>query len=181
MEKETLELKHIVGYLPWGLKVRTGGKIIRNLVIQIKSLEEVNKSILLDTLIDGFGHKPILFPLSSLTKEIEVNGKLITPIVEMLKNCICQIYGKDQIDDYSDFTTYQEDENYAVIFYNDGDRYSFSVDFETQKDFTFYVNGSSLMIDKLELFEMLYQMYFAINIPEHLYIDASTLTENPYK
>ena len=74
-----LELKHIAPYLPYGLKFRNGKEfdvvtgIDNNTVISLfrghlanfTSIEEI---------------KPILRPLSDLTKEIEVDGKRFVPI-----------------------------------------------------------------------------------------------------
>ncbi len=74
-----LELKHIVGYLPYNLKVKSGNvNLIRTLNIEID--ENFRDIITLNNLITGIGHKPILRPLSDLTKEIEVNGEKFVPI-----------------------------------------------------------------------------------------------------
>ena len=69
-----LELKHLVGYLPYGLKViniemhENGFKSkhsIKKLVLIPSNLEIGLKDV------DGIKEKPILRPLSDLTKEIE--------------------------------------------------------------------------------------------------------------
>ena len=65
-----LELKHLAGYLPYGLRVKVDyysqheGRIFN-----------FSPTILLDFSRDEYIVKPILRPLSELTKEIEVNGK----------------------------------------------------------------------------------------------------------
>jgi len=70
-----LELKHLVGYLPYGLGIRY--KIIgkfsstRNEILEGRHLDNLN--------IYTFC-KPILRPLSDLTKEIEVDGEKFVPI-----------------------------------------------------------------------------------------------------
>jgi len=72
-----LELKHLAGYLPYGLKIQTSSK----------KYKETYTLLYLD--LFGFGFKegelffkrckPILHPLSDLTKEIEVNGIKFIP------------------------------------------------------------------------------------------------------
>lgn len=77
-----LELKHIVGYLPYGL---TGISTDENQGVetvngiswdQNKSIIELNTNI---DAIDIIGFKPILRPMSDITKEIEVKGKFFVP------------------------------------------------------------------------------------------------------
>jgi hypothetical protein len=65
-----LELKHIVGYLPYGLKMISQNDFVSPLIRELR--------------VDGFQfmietRKPILRPLSDLTKEIEIDGKKFTP------------------------------------------------------------------------------------------------------
>jgi hypothetical protein len=77
-----LEIKHLAGYLPYGLKVQY--KTIYGDALKIKDLEiyNVSYSLLMQD-------KPILHPLSDLTKEIEVNGEKFVPL-----NRILEIFGK---------------------------------------------------------------------------------------
>jgi hypothetical protein len=70
-----LELKHLAPYLPYGLKIKTNNQI-RTLSIGILTTTENS----LSNIIYGIGHKPILRPLSDLTKEVEVNGEKLVPI-----------------------------------------------------------------------------------------------------
>ena len=70
-----LELKHLAGYLPYGLKYKDipkGFDGIREL--DIKTFDWC--------LENG---KPILRPLSDLTKEIEVNGEKFVPYINLAK------------------------------------------------------------------------------------------------
>lgn len=75
---ETLELKHLAPYLPYGLK-----GIIKNKTVLLQNLNKYS----LETIpsIHGYTYcsfehfKPILRPLSDLTKEIEIDGKKIVP------------------------------------------------------------------------------------------------------
>lgn len=69
-----LELKHLAGYLPYGVKIETpyGVEILEALGEDWIFTEQKRAY--------HFIEKPILRPLSDLTKEIEVNGKKFVPI-----------------------------------------------------------------------------------------------------
>lgn len=77
-----LELKHLAGYLPYGLKVKWNDVSYYKMI----SLRSNESCQLVDRFTDGvYGVKlthvkPILHPLSDLTKEIEVNGEKFVPI-----------------------------------------------------------------------------------------------------
>ena len=65
-----MELKHIAPYLHYGLKVRLhNGEIVTFTVLKLSQF-----------LRGEIGIKPILRPLSDLTKEIEHNGERFVPI-----------------------------------------------------------------------------------------------------
>jgi len=68
---DKLELKHIVGYLPYGLKMISQNDFVSPV---IRKLSVDGFQFMIDT------RKPILRPLSDLTKEIEVNGEKFVPI-----------------------------------------------------------------------------------------------------
>ena len=81
-----LELKHIVPYLPYGLKGIVNGWVLlvsgidkpyTSSEVIIKFLNEKS-----DEPIKNFN--PILRPLSDLTKEIEVNGEKFVPMIKLL-------------------------------------------------------------------------------------------------
>lgn len=78
---EKLELKHIVGYLPYGLKMIHNYKKARHngekkLRLWVMELSFMNAQII----VRDEDRKLILRPLSDLTKEIEVNGEKFVPI-----------------------------------------------------------------------------------------------------
>ena len=87
-----LELKHLAGYLPYGLKVYRENKSIESdtffIVGASKTCVFLQNSGL--AVVDMERIKPILRPLSDLAKEIEVNGekinfpKMFFPIDEFL-------------------------------------------------------------------------------------------------
>jgi hypothetical protein len=67
-----LELKHLAGYLPYGLKYKCNGNIYYYEHCSTRDFDYENS-------------KPILRPLSDLTKEIEVNGEKFVPIIVLAK------------------------------------------------------------------------------------------------
>ena len=91
---EKLELKHITPYLPYKLKCQytdTFGEV------RIGTLNLIHKDKFgVDSCFDE-NLKPILHPLSDLTKEIEVNGKIIVPIEELNKEIGCGYNRTDDI------------------------------------------------------------------------------------
>lgn len=70
-----LELKHIVGYLPYDLRIKNS---TTEMPLTGAYLDELNDPLW------GFDdtYKPILRPLSDLTKEIEVNREKFVPSQE---------------------------------------------------------------------------------------------------
>ena len=77
-----LEIRHLTSYLPYGLNIKDvkHGSVFEALHFittpnQDFSLFKGN----FDQLINDKYLKPILFPLSSLTKEITINGKTFVP------------------------------------------------------------------------------------------------------
>jgi len=72
---DKLELKHLAPYLPYGLKVKIWGKIKTMTIFSSFDENEIGiSSVIVDSM------KPILHPLSDLTKEIEHNREKFVPI-----------------------------------------------------------------------------------------------------
>jgi len=89
-----LELKHLAAYLPYGLKIQgqTHG--------EIQEMTGLNSGVVMINhntkgWADFYDIKPILRPLSDLTKEIEINGEKFVPILELSK---CVDNGHNHID-----------------------------------------------------------------------------------
>lgn len=94
-----LELKHLAPYLPYQLKVQSVNHFE---TYEVEGLKQTSVQLLdmtYDT--DYFDLKPILRPLSDLTKEIDGLG---IPLFELLKM------------QYKEFTTAKMNENYAWKF-----------------------------------------------------------------
>ena len=76
-----LELKHLSPYLPYGLEAVIRLREDSSLPIDDECIVKITcfEVAYLDSEYDEF--RPILRPLSDLTKEIEVNGEKFTPIM----------------------------------------------------------------------------------------------------
>jgi len=107
---ERIELKQIVGYLPYGLKVLhtdfepMAGKFTSEAEVETMSNECITfKNSFYAPSDYYFGDleieiKPILRPLSDLTKEIEVNGEKMFPIEYL---CIQSVLNNFHSTDYT--------------------------------------------------------------------------------
>jgi hypothetical protein len=113
-----LELKDIVGYLPYKMLFEYKGNILRMDTIQRfgynvwaqqkyykskKNVKDINYSFLSKSNCSGYGFyikgiKPILHPMSDLTKPITVddynNGKDFVPLFELAKTAYKEVYDK---------------------------------------------------------------------------------------
>ena len=79
---EKLELKHLAPYLPYGLKYWSKEHKAESILDCYKpeSFDNIMKTISMEAILRHPDiYKPILRPLSDLTKEIEVNGIKFTP------------------------------------------------------------------------------------------------------
>jgi len=93
---EKLELKHIIGYFPYVLKGISKEENLGFEIVKGYSIYGKNDTICLTTNVDDIDlelFKPILRPLSDLTKEIEVNGEKFVPI-EVLNNMLFTKHSK---------------------------------------------------------------------------------------
>lgn len=77
-----LELKHLAPYLPYRLKIRCGE--ISHPILNCADTNEFE--IAIKEVFINSTYKPILRPLSDLTKEIEVNGEKFVPLDWFDKN-----------------------------------------------------------------------------------------------
>jgi hypothetical protein len=79
-----LEIKHIIPYLPYHLRIQIGN-IKEGYDLEMSLEDEMDSnSICLRDVIEN-NHKPILYPLEYLTKEIEVNGEKFVPYEKIKK------------------------------------------------------------------------------------------------
>ena len=166
-----LELKHWSAYLPYGLNTKYdlhdvvgGGHIFRD-----KLLTTDNIQFVLDYC------KPILRPLSDLTKEIEVGGKRFVPIVELAKI-------ENGWDDSCSILRYYFNEGitvksfYVVDYISDELEWRFGI----KQDMTMFLfcNDNIHTFNQFKLFEKLFEWHFNVfNLPEDLWIDINKLPE----
>ena len=175
---EKLELKHIVGYLPYNLKVLSGfGEYseIDSLYFSKDDHKRPSLNLMVSRFPKGFRGenftdiKPILRPLSNLTKEIEVNGEKFIPlkrIVEIRSNT------KEQIN-----YTFSEAINCISVCYN------YPSGINTVHDSIFIYKDNSMSefgIQNVQywIIQKLYEWHFDIHglISAGLAIDKNTLS-----
>lgn len=97
---EKLELKHIAPYLPYRLQLKCIGGIFRANRKELPLIKVADATLTPDLFADIYnktfdtiGHfKPILHPLSNLTKKIEHNGEKFVPIVKLYELDIIDVY-----------------------------------------------------------------------------------------
>lgn len=92
-----LELKHLASYLPYGLNIGSFDNVLTCIdvdsnTVWTKFRGHLNNQYKIEDV------KPILHPLSDLTKEIEINGEKFVPIrkLEELFPCV-EFYNDDEL------------------------------------------------------------------------------------
>ena len=87
LKKSKIELKHLAPYLPYRLNTNAG--VIKIIDIDSELIEiEYNPDDGSDTVVYFSDIKPILRPLSDITKEIEVNGERFIPVEKIYDGSI---------------------------------------------------------------------------------------------
>lgn len=144
---KTLTIRELAPYLPYGLKVMTYHNVVANTGNYFTLEKHLNGQIMLG----GYSLqniKPLLRPLSDLTREIEHNGDRFVPIIrlnQMRGVAVAQ-------------------ENYDEIFI-DGDCHGckwagvYSFYFEEQT-MSFYCNSKDGISPQLEMFNALHEWHF---------------------
>lgn len=156
---EPLTINNLCGYLPYGLcfmadeewpynlrGIRTN-KIIAGIILG----RSIERAFTLEEI------KPILFPLSDLTKPITINGETFVPIEYF------------EIGD-------DIDHDYPYEF-NSGN-IKFIQDLKTLAKYNISHDINFL---PYAVVQKLFEWKFAINLPEGSWIDVNSLEENPYK
>jgi len=175
---EQLSLKEISGYLSYDLKIRCG-KISHPIMTANKTDDE---HIDIMYVLDEPAYKPLLYPLSMLTQEIEHNGKEIIPIIELAKISLGDNYEKNHLTVINDdkfetlsmhSTPFFEKAKYIVFRFDELQK-SFTVnvcDYEFKPVTTYSVKN------QLQMFEKLYEWHFDVHglIERGLAIDKSKI------
>lgn len=156
---EKLELKHLCGYLPYGLEVFNENSSSKGVILRNLSFD--TPQWVLDEL------KPLLLPLSALTEQLQ-DGSV--PIVELAK--MAWTNNEPLIKKYYI-------SNYILKYTFDGDEYYFSFDKSYGFSFCRMTPHQTFMPinNQLQLFEYLYSKHFDIYglIPAGLAIDKRTV------
>jgi len=99
-----LELKHIAPYLPYELKMKhyENNRIGILQGVSTNTLGQPYSLCVNTNWCNYFVYKPILRPLSDLTKEIEVNGKKFVPIDVIGEDFDLNICDCDYVSDWSE-------------------------------------------------------------------------------
>ena len=167
---------HLAPYLSHGLQMifqSSGGRIV-----ELEGVRQINVSLATISTSDGTmylyscGFKPILRPLSDLTKEINHKGETFVPIIELAK--LFHIVSQYTVTSYRDIVDYGE---YGIqvkcCVENDESRYSY-----------FSIHGAE-MIDHNEyrIVQKLHEWMFdtAGLIESGLAISVHDLEFNPYE
>lgn len=108
-----------------------------------------------------------------MTKEIEVNGVKVIPIIELAK-----IEAGEMFRNIIESPIYDESENQITVFYNDecGEN-TLLIDFDSTSLFT-CCRGSwtDSARNQYELFQKLFEMHFNVfNLPENLFINYNEI------
>ncbi len=110
---EKLELKHLAPYLPYGLKWMKGNNKYNTAHLSTKRIGIISQKGFGDIEKHSFEYlpknlKPILRPLSDLTKEIEVNGEKFVPIECLDYGCVEYDYIFKSSNDYVNISILNE-------------------------------------------------------------------------
>lgn len=156
-----LELKHLAPYLPYRLKAVKG---VTRVDITAVSLD-TNTTFIFHTTYLGSRRKemsniekikPILRPLSDLTKEIEVNGEKFTPLCRLTK----QQFDKENESIFDDENLYLiEDDKYC--YPNNGDKISYywlSYNEKMQR----FDSCDTIDLNQLKLLNKLFEWHFDV-------------------
>jgi hypothetical protein len=193
-----LELKHLAPYLPHELKCQYTGIVDvnkynstkidpsdinqdRGYGLKIGFLKEIHVfkkywtarcgiySRGLKTFTNGYDLKPILRPLSDLTKEIEVDGNKFIPIIELA--CLNGAFGNDKDRLYVE-EKYFRSENEIVYFVN----YHTGGD---EDDYILSISYGSIWCTGYQIVQKLFEWHFDVFglIDQGLAIDINTLTK----
>jgi hypothetical protein len=179
-----LELKHLSAYLPYGLKVGTdSGKValLKNeglrFFINIPYKGGMVNQSYEPKLLQNSDWKPILRPLSDLTKEIEHDGEKFVPIVELFQKAYFSIYNHNY--DGSDFQ-FHTNGGYGVSCLETvlNNKYGYGFTVELPNWFRLSCNGDFLTIPNFEIYESLIKWHFDVFglLDAGLAIDKNSLT-----
>jgi hypothetical protein len=145
-----LELKHLSAYLPYGLK----GMSKNETVFLLSTYPTMGGGIenrTIETFLND-GYKPILRPLSDLTKEIEHNGEKFVPIFEIGKLLGFDYLTPIEIDENEiqyGWDSIGMDDSQGYVFGYSNQLKTFGVWYDEQEGNPIYLSGGYDEIQKL--------------------------------
>lgn len=167
---EKLTIQQLAPYLPYGLKFEYEGGICE--------LHEGNIGKMVN-----YG-KPILYPISCLTKTIQHGNESFVPLVKLFELCIDSIYG--HIPKHTIKMIDNEDDTFGMVsvFNESRNRCGFTLNIERSLydektcwfEYNLTIDGDKMKINQYQLFQKLAEWHINfLGIPEHLIIDKETL------
>ena len=174
MEKPTI--KELAPYLPYGLKIK-GIKPVATYDLMTLCDKKGLSNITIDTIIDTPNfYKPILRPLSDLTKEIEVNGERFVPMEILVK--IEDLFFKEIVEIKSNKAG---NIFWADYYTEDDDKKRFCYCINSFQIGHLEPNKHSFIRAGYELYEKLFEWQFDVFglIEKGLAIDINTLNQKP--
>lgn len=165
---EQLEIKHLGRRLAYGLKILDGWGDVRTM--KYTHLDDENNGFIT-------GVKPILRPLSDLTKEITNKANELIPAIEL-----CKIIGDIHNDD-RDSEWEIKDTGARILCKTPWDLrieifYSGSICFSVYDTWNYCEKRTK---NQFKAFEFLLEHHFHLDEPEGTWIDVNTLPKNPYE
>ena len=182
-----LEIKHLAPYLPYGLKVYHSAFMFRSnwneneIGVMVGATDNIQNETFDIVMIrerdkyklqDSRNHfKPILRPLSDLTKEIEHNGEKFVPILELARLSNFCIYDNHKIVEKHSFGSADSEASYMFSYNKE------SISFEIENWNSFEGSSFEFVSNNFELVQKLLEWYFDVFslIEQNLAIDINTL------
>lgn len=160
----SIPLKEIVGFLPYGLKCQITENPLKDEIyvlagINYDGLVSLGEGGQFGFIQRGFNQiKPLVRPLSDLTKSITHNGENFVPIVELFKIGINVKQANFEVKELK-----IEDDFYCVVALdNKKQEIVFGFDNKDKSFGTFYKNKTYSVFNQLELFHKMYELNFDI-------------------
>ena len=180
-----LELKHLSCYLPYGLKMKRNGFIGKLLTIKQPKEDslvdyyefQVSTSDWWENNVDDLNpYKPILRPLSELTKEIEVNGEKFVPLIKLWEKDANTSFKKNITCDFKQNHIYSLEREWT-LFVDDTPEFHFSQYSNGLQSFRYANKTKKICLSNYNQFEKLFEWHFDVFglIEKELAIDLNSL------
>ena len=170
-----LELKHLAPYLPYGLKYSVFNKKGKLDLLEIGTNNIYNIITAVNKGVYGGEYKPILRPLSDLTKEIEVNGEKFVPLEILGQKHIEDGFFEDGSFGWGQSTGGDDEQDYYLtVSNNEGFYLVFDIWCGHQDEGGYCVDNENIPFPLVELFFKWHFDVFGL-IEKGLAIDINTI------